>query len=214
MRKRITKVIFVTFSIIGLTIFLYQRHYYRELRQIKNEINSLDGVRVLKITGNHDLTLEEISALIEIDGKGVLHVFNLKPNYELTFPISIYQIDNYKFYEWTCEVYSTCKDFKGSGGSLTLGQMGIDQYRLDKPIKNLKDLINSYDQILELVERMPKFPEWEYFKLQTAWDNEKEKARTVYTIQEEADTNSRFYQWYNKVYNISWSNPCCNEEKK
>lgn len=52
--------------------------YRWELQRIERGLNEIRGIRVVKIWGNEDITLEDIGAEIEVVGKGSLTFFNLE----------------------------------------------------------------------------------------------------------------------------------------
>jgi len=99
---------------------VYLWNYYGELRIVKAELNDLENVEVVSITGHHDITLEEITAHINIKNKGDLIIYGLKPNYQFEYKksITLVQIGNYNFKQVSCDPYSDCKGFVGFGSSL------------------------------------------------------------------------------------------------
>src|SRR5262245_38743683 len=56
--------------VVLLTWASYDWFYYRELRQIRAIFNGYPGVRVATINGNHDLSLEDIWATVQLDRRG------------------------------------------------------------------------------------------------------------------------------------------------
>ena len=83
--KLFLKILKWTFISIGgllaclvIAYILYMKvFYYREMNQIKKELNKLENVEVVAIWGHHDITLEEISARVKIKDKGEIVLYDL-----------------------------------------------------------------------------------------------------------------------------------------
>ena len=150
--------------IIGLTVIALVTHhwyYYKELRTIRNELNNLEGVEVIGIAGHHDITLEEIHATINIEGKGLMSIYGLKPNYQFEYKnnISLWKLGDYTFDKLSCFT-GYGKGSVGFGSSLHFTSDNLYGYKFKRPILNVKDLIASYDEIKSVLDTMPHFPEW------------------------------------------------------
>ena len=65
-------------SFAFVTFVIYDGTFYRkELRKIQKQLNAMDGVTVLNMWGHRDITLEEISAAINIKGKGGMVIYDM-----------------------------------------------------------------------------------------------------------------------------------------
>jgi len=126
--------------------------YYRELNQIKKELNKLENVKVVAIWGHHDITLEEISARVKIKDKGEIVLYNLS-SYELYYPnsIKIHEIGGYSFtwFSWN----------GGIGPGIDIGLQGELGHLINKEFKTPKDVLDNYDLILEMVKSLKMSPE-------------------------------------------------------
>lgn len=203
--------------IVGLIVIVlatHQWYYYKELRTIRDELNSLEGVEVLSIAGHHDITLEEIHATIMIKGKGLMSIYGLKPNYqfELKNNISLLKLGDYTFDKLSCFT-GFGKGSVGFGSSLHFTSNNLYGYKFKRPILNVKDLIKSYDEIKSVLDTMPHFPEW-YHKA----SNRKEEFLTIIENssrehQGAFDALVRTDSFVNIQKHLPWKNStcCCNE---
>ena len=90
----------ISFAFVAFAI--YDGTFYRkELRKIQKQLNAMDGVTVLNMWGHEDITLEEISAAINIKSKGGMVIYDMwrdpkEPTDALKWH-SLEQIGNYSF---------------------------------------------------------------------------------------------------------------------
>jgi hypothetical protein len=141
---------------------LNPKKYYREMNQIKAELNKMENVEVLNIWGHHDITLEEISARLKIKDKGeiVLHDLNSTDNY---YPkrVHISEIGGYSFTVFHCN--------GGIGSTLDIGTEGSLIHLFKMEFNTVKDVIDNYDLILETVCTLKTTPEVNYFSWNNRW---------------------------------------------
>ena len=149
-------ILIVFFSTIS---FSYGFYYNRELRQNKNELNEIENVEVKKIWGHNDLTLEEISARIQIKNKGEIVLNNLsKDVYDYPNTIIISEIGGLSFRNFNC-INSI-----GIGSSIDIGKNSNLEKLIGKEFKNVRDVIINYDLILTTLENLKQSPEMNYFQ--------------------------------------------------
>lgn len=86
-------VMIIVLSIAAL-MGIYNFLYYQELRTIKANLNSIEGVKVINIGGNDDVTLEEICARIRINDSVQMVLGELsKDAYNYPNDVYIYEIN-------------------------------------------------------------------------------------------------------------------------
>jgi hypothetical protein len=128
--------------------------YYREMNQIKKELNELENVEVVNIWGHQDITLEEIAARLRIDGKGEIVLAGLSSD-SFRYPdkVSIYEIGGYSFTWFSCN--------GGVGPGIDIGIKGGLGHLFEIEFNTVKDVIDNYDLILETIGNFS--PEGNYF---------------------------------------------------
>jgi hypothetical protein len=136
--------------------YLNPKKYYREMNQIKKELNEMENVEVVNIWGHHDITLEEISARIKIKDKGEMVLLNLNPD-DNKYPdrVAIREIGGYSFTSFSCN--------SGIGSSIDIGTKGDFGRLIGIEFNTVKDVIDSYDLIFETVRTLKISPESNYF---------------------------------------------------
>ncbi len=151
----------IVVGVVAIALAVYRWHYYKELRTVRDELNNLEGVEVIGIAGHHDITLEEIHATINIEGKGLMSIYGLKPNYQFEYKnnISLWKLGDYTFDKLSCFTGSG-KGSVGFGSSLHFTSDNLYGHKFKRPILNVKDLIASYDEIKMVLDTMPHFPKW------------------------------------------------------
>lgn len=133
----------ISFAFVAFAI--YDGTFYRkELRKIQKQLNAMDRVTVLNMWGNEDVTLEEISAAINIKGKGGMVIYDMRRDStnELKWN-SLHQIGNYSF---------TFYDSNGSVGP------GFSKKNLENhtglQLNTVQDLVNNYDRIYFVIDSL------------------------------------------------------------
>jgi hypothetical protein len=146
---------------ITISIIVYIKIFYVwELNQIKKELNNLENVEVVNIWGHQDITLEEISARVRIKGKGEIVLGNLdSESFDYPNSIPITEIGNYSF---TIFTYNG-----GIGPSINIGIKGNLGHLLEKEFTTIKDVIDNYDLIYEMVKELKMSPEINHLETET-----------------------------------------------
>ena len=107
----------ITFNCAYIPSIFNTPKYYKEMNQIKDELNNLENVEVVNIWGHRDITLEEISARIRIEGKGEVVLANLSSDvFNYPNSVKILEIGGYSFtsFSWN----------GGVGPSINIGIKG------------------------------------------------------------------------------------------
>jgi hypothetical protein len=149
--KIISIIVLIPFITILLALVYWEWNYYDEMNNIKKELNSIPNVSVIDIwAGNEDITLEEVTARIRIQGKGELVLYGLSNdvyNYPTTILIS--EIGGFSF---------RTIDKNSYGHNINIGEQGglktLFSFKLNTP----KDVISHYDEILKIVKNWSVVP--------------------------------------------------------
>ena len=155
--KKIIKILILIIIDIALLILtghaIFNYFYYKEKNTIAAELEKLPGVRVIKIWGHHDVKLEEVSALIEIENKGKLIITNLN-KHDYSYPNHVYipYIGGYTFKTFGC------KNTMSIGSGISIGKNDLLGKRIGLAFKSHIDVINQYDSILNFVKSFPQYP--------------------------------------------------------
>jgi hypothetical protein len=138
--------------------YLNPKKYYREMNQIKAELNKIENVEVVNIWGHHDITLEEISARLRIEGKGEIVLNNLSSdvfNYPVRVPLT--EIGGYTF--------TSFSHIGGIGSTIDIGTRGREGgIPIEKEFETVKDVVDNYDMIYEMVKNLKMAPEINHFE--------------------------------------------------
>ena len=150
-----------TFSCAYIPSIFNTPKYYKEMNQIKDELNNLENVEVVNIWGHRDITLEEITARVRIEGKGEIVLANLSSDV-FNYPnrVIILEIGGYSFtsFSWN----------GGVGPGIDIGIRGELGRLIGKEFNAVKDVIDNYDLILELIENLEMPPELNHIETETA----------------------------------------------
>ncbi len=142
----------LTLALIALG---YKHLFYEaEMRCIQSELNSIPGVEVINIWGHQDITLEEISARIRVEGKGEMVLANLSKD-EFRYPdqVILISIGGFSFRTFYCSKHD------GFGSSIDIGTGSYLGRRLGLEFQSPQDVISQYDFILEFIESLNRAPE-------------------------------------------------------
>lgn len=144
-------------GLVALALFIYFNLPYNwELNKIKKELNDIENVHVVNIWGHKDVTLEEISARLEIKGKGELVLYGLSHdvfNYPEKVPVT--EIGEYSFTRFTCR--------GGIGPGIDIGTEGELGKFFDMKFETVEDIVAHYDKIIETIESLKHTPEINHF---------------------------------------------------
>lgn len=176
--------------------WVYGRFFYDyELNQIKSELNKIENVSVIDIWGYEDFTLENISARIKVKGKGEIELHALSSDADdYRDRVILHEIDGYSFRTFSCFDYEDMGYHKGLGFSIDISENSEIGKQIGIEFKNLKTIIENYDNILNTVESLKKIPESNYYK------NEKEEIY-ILVYRDENDMKSLFKE--NGVDNLA-----------
>lgn len=140
---------------LALILLGYKYVFYEaEMRGIKSDLNAIPGVEVVKIWGHKDITLEEISARVRIEGKGELVLANLSKD-EFRYPeqVILNSIGGYSFKTFYCSEHD------GFGSAIDIGTRSYLGDRLGLEFRTPEEVVRQYERILEFVENLNRAPE-------------------------------------------------------
>lgn len=141
-------VLFLAFH--GYKYFVYEE----EMRMIKADLNAIPGVEVLRIWGHKDVTLEEVTARIRLEGKGELVLANLSKD-EFRYPeqVILNSIGGFSFRTFYCSQND------GFGSAIDIGTESYLGERLGLEFTTPEEVVRQYDRILEFIENLNRAPE-------------------------------------------------------
>ena len=153
--------VIAVYGLFAAALYIYGKSpfYNAELRKIWKELNEMNGVTVQNIWGHHDLSLEEISAAITIEGKGEMVLNNLsKDVYDYPQRVIISQIGNYSFtwYAYNGGVGQSIDIGTGTCGAALNQLIGVH-------INTVSDVINHYDRIYQVIDSLKRHQELNHF---------------------------------------------------
>ena len=155
--KIISIIVLLPFIAISLALVYWEWHYYDEMNAIKKQLNSIPNVSVVDIwAGNEDVTLEEVTARIKIQGKGELVLGNLSQDvYDYPNNISLLEIGGFSF---------RTLDKNSYGQAINIGKKGHLSKLFNFKLQTPNDVINKYDNILKVVHNWEIVPKLNYIK--------------------------------------------------
>ncbi len=165
--KRLLRVLMIVVASILMLVlilwFSYDWFYYRELRQIRAIFNGYPGTRVTTINGNHDLTLEDIWATVQLDRGGSVSFRSLtRAEMDGGGHVWVRSIGPYSFYPseygfgHAIET-ATGKPVKSEayGNAIDLGASGPYASQLPVRIQSPKDVIDNYEALVAAIAVWP-----------------------------------------------------------
>ncbi|WP_264510445.1 hypothetical protein [Flavobacterium sp. N1719] len=162
---KIVKVVLLTISsfvaLLFIAFFVYKEFFYKhELYEIKGDLEKIKGVEVVDIWGHEDITLEEISARLKIAGKGEISLYDLS-SYKVRYPSHVYvhEIGNYSFTQYSCD--------GGIGPGIDVGAESVLGKLCKVKFYTPKDIVQNYDQILNVIQSLKMAPELNHFETDT-----------------------------------------------
>ena len=143
----------------GIMLFFLNTGYWMDKLPIRAGIAGIPGCRLLTIGGNEDISLEHITAKIQVEGKGLLVVSELEPeSFHDVGHLRLHQIDTLKLradsygYEGAYES-ATGKPKKSRGYSewIDIGAEGPYADKFPFQIRSVQDAIKHFDDIRSIL---------------------------------------------------------------
>lgn len=155
--KIVKWILFFTVALVIIFVIAkvgFRWGYYKELNQIKKDLTKIHGVKVLNIWGHEDLTLEEISARIQIKGKGEIVLNNLNKD-DNSYPQNVFitEIGGYSFENISCDCLSSSI---GIGSFIDIGSESYLGKLLNLSFRRPENIIQHYDRIYSLIDSIAK----------------------------------------------------------
>ncbi len=124
---------------------------------IKSTLEETEGVDVVDVWGNEDVTLEDIYAVITVRGKGPVTILALTPE-------SIKEAKHFRIAhigEWELDVLRLDEfgAVEASWSDIDIGREGNFARFLNFKLNSVEDLVQRYDEVLSLIESLPELPE-------------------------------------------------------
>ncbi len=204
--KKLFKFILILICFVAIVIGIYNFFYYKELREIKSQLKEIENVEVLNVWGSDDTSLEEISARLKIKNKFEIVLVGLSKDVN-QYPksIRISEINGYSFTAYNC--HKTI----GIGYSIDIGSESNIGKLIGIKMNNPKDVVENIGKIKEVIERLKKYPELNYFEnkySETYLSIRKLKKEDNDAINNLFDVEKEF----NFAEKLKWKNKkCCNE---
>lgn len=148
----------------GLPVGACHWLYYWELRDIEARLEAIPGVRVVHIWGNEDTTLEDIGAIVEVEGKGRITFFSLThASFESEGDpyLNINAIGPYTFRKCSAVVLpdGTLDGWDwGGGGSFLLNDPTGPFTDVPVPVRSVPEVVQHYDELVAFLATQPRFP--------------------------------------------------------
>ena len=183
-------VIALLFVLPILGFWIHGTFFYEyEMNQIKSDLNEIEGVSVIDIWGHNDLTLENVGARIKIKDKGEIVLLDLSSEAN-DYPNSVIvsEIGGYKFRSFSCFDYEDKGYHEGISFSLNIGENSEIGNQIGIEFKNPQIVIENYNSILNVVQKLKRVPEWNYYK-----NDDREIYILVY--QDESEMQSLFEKY-------------------
>ena len=136
------------------------------LNQIENYFGDIPNVRLINAWGHPDITLEEIAVRLSIKDKGEIVLGGLSRDaYDYPKYVPIIEIAGYTFTSYSC------RDGLRLSYDINIGNTSIFRRLLKKEFNKPIDVINSYDDILSIIDALPKYPKaFHYYSGQDSTD--------------------------------------------
>lgn len=157
-----TKIILVAIGIIS-SLYFYKcyKEYYAEYDLVKNELSKIEGIKIINIDGNPDLTLEDIYATIELkNGNKITFGGGLtEKDFRSNSSIEITKVNNWEFHAIGCIDSS-----HWGRSSINVGEHS-DYPEIKKlNIKNIKDVITHFDELNNVIKNIATYPYFDTLK--------------------------------------------------
>ena len=157
-RTLFTLVIVISIPALWLWYNLAGPGYFAEFHDIMARFEEMPNVQIIYIGGTHDITYEEISAIISIEDKGEMELYALTRNsFENPAHISLSSICGYEIlvegegYLGVTNASGEPVRSKFYGGSIDIGSEGVFADVFPFQIKNVQDAIAKYDDICTVI---------------------------------------------------------------
>lgn len=139
--------------------------YEYEINQIESDLNKIEGVSIIDIWGYEDITLENISARINIKDKGDIELHSLSSDSDdYRKRVVLYEIGGYSFWTFSCFDYEDKGFHKGLNNIIDISENSEIGKHIGIEFKSIEMVVENYDNILNAVASLKKVPEWNYFK--------------------------------------------------
>jgi hypothetical protein len=154
--------------LLSLALGVWGPWRYREFHAVEARFRALPGVTLVRTWGNEDVTLEDISAVIDVAGKGPVTFFNLEEeDFEDAERLDIAELGPLTVVHCTwghqgTYVMDTGEPVKslGHGSGFSVGRAGAFSALFPFPLRTVQDVLARHDEIQEVLRGWPRAPAW------------------------------------------------------
>jgi hypothetical protein len=134
--------------------------YYREMTLVKRAIQDTPGLSIISIEAHEDISLEEIWATLEIEGRGTFSIYEITPStFSNTDQFALISIGPYTFYhemEGYIGVYQTSSGeairSKGYSSMADFGTASSFAKKVGLEVRDMSHFMQQYDDVLKFCE--------------------------------------------------------------
>jgi len=169
--------------------------YHREAREVRRLAEAIDGVVVIEVDGNHDVTLEDIWLDMEYRGERLYFSSVTADSFSGTDHLRVSQVGGSSFdvrgyvgdsapSEGTCRLW---------GSDLDFGPDGDVGRALGRPIRSIPEFLRRLPEVRRIVEALPRSAPGvevgthEYGTVVTATGEKKQRLLRLFAHQEPSD---------------------------
>lgn len=138
--------------------------YWAEFKDVKQQLESIQGIEIKHLGYNEDITLEDISAEIYVRDKGIIRLYSLtRDSFKEPKAIGFGAIGNFDIRfvgKHSIEVTneqgkreSIKSEVVGYAINIIGGGVFSEMFPFD--IKNVQGLVKNYDEVLEVISKWP-----------------------------------------------------------
>lgn len=141
--------------------FVYKMIFYHsEMNTIEEELNQVKDAKVTSIWGHEDITLEEVSARVNVKNKGDVVLWGLSEDvFDYPNRVVLNEIGGYIFRIYTCKMGAM-----SVGYSIDIGKNSLLGNLIGMEFNSPGDVIANYDKIISVLSNLKQYPEKNHFK--------------------------------------------------
>jgi hypothetical protein len=143
--------------VVALTLVILEFGARLDVNEIESALMRVEGIEILDIWGNEDVTLQDVYVVIYVTGKGTVTVLGVTPkSVTETGHVRIAQIGN-----WEPDVLclSESGDIVSSWNDIDLGRDANLAGIIGPELESIQDLVVRYDEVLSSIEKLPEIPQ-------------------------------------------------------
>lgn len=155
--KPLAITLLIMFGLIGAGKYTCNKMYYALYNVVKDEFNKIEGVEILQIYGNEDLTLEDIYATIKIPTGDTLTFAGLdKQSFDSSQFLACWAVNQWKFNSTECR-----GGYSVFGNSLSLAEWSEYPAIRNLHLRNISDVIKHIGALKKIIDGMAEQPRFD-----------------------------------------------------